>query len=454
MYGESVIARILKAGRLKVAFAAAVLIALTTLADWKTGPRVSLALLYVVPMMLGGTILAPWQTILLAAFCSFLRSCFDVPTPQAEIILRFFFAWLAYTCAGLFVTALIRNRVLEEQLQTLVESSPAAILTMDRAGKVLAANRAARSLFQIPAGASLEGRYIADYVPLLSDALQAPCGPEGFRTAAECQGRRENGEIFMANTWFSSYMVGTEVRLAAIVVDSSEEMRDREEQGLRHLMRVNRIAAAAVSHEVRNLSSAISLVSSNLQANYGGVHEQDLRSLTALVHGLERIASCELQTTTHESPDEVRLQEVLDHLRIIIEPAWQEIGGSVVWPAAPNSLVVTAEAHGLLQVFLNLARNSHRAVQDSQVKELRISVALETRTACVYFHDSGPGVTGPERLFVPFQPGSDGAGLGLYVSRAVMRSYGGDLRLVPQDAGACFRVEIPVVHSHPDDGDR
>ena len=63
--------------------------------------------------------------------------------------------------------------------------------------------------------------------------------------------------------------------------------------------------------------------------------------------------------------------------------------------------------------------------------------------AQVRFVDSGPGILEPERLFEPFQSGGDGAGIGLYVSRAVVRSYGGDLRFEPQPAGACFCVEIP-----------
>jgi hypothetical protein len=42
-------------------------------------------------------------------------------------------------------------------------------------------------------------------------------------------------------------------------------MREREEAGLQQLLRGNRIAAAAVAHEVRNLCVAMSLLSSNLQ---------------------------------------------------------------------------------------------------------------------------------------------------------------------------------------------
>src|SRR5262249_21619404 len=141
-------------------------------------------------------------------------------------------------------------------------------LSTDAVGGVLACNKAANLLFLIPANETLLGRSIGRYIPLLADALKFHAGAEGLRTAAQCQGRRENGEIFLAHTWFSSYLTPEGPRLAAIVVDSSEEMRDREEEGLRQLLRGNRIAAAAVSHEVRNLCDAIGLICSNLKAKH------------------------------------------------------------------------------------------------------------------------------------------------------------------------------------------
>ena len=101
--------------------------------------------------------------------------------------------------------------------------------------------------------------------------------------------------------------------------------------------------------------------------------------------------------------------------------------------------------HGLFQAFLNLSKNGHRAVVDSTPRELVITVSAEGGRATISFHDSGPGVAEPDRLFAPFQPGANGSGLGLYVSRAMMRSYGGDLRLEQTARGACFRVEVPLV---------
>jgi signal transduction histidine kinase len=51
-------------------------------------------------------------------------------------------------------------------------------------------------------------------------------------------------------------------------------------------------------------------------------------------------------------------------------------------------------------------------------------------------------VAHPEELFRPFQHGAHSFGLGLYISRAIMRSHGGSLRYEPGDEGSCFAVEL------------
>jgi signal transduction histidine kinase len=439
------------------------LMAAIALADRATGTRASLGLFYLLPMIMGAVVLVPWQTAVLALLCAALRAVFDLPTPPPlELLLRFVFAFLAYTGLGLFVTALIRNRQLvvehlsdlraeqalrreaEDQLKLLAESSPAAILTISGSGVVLAANRAANSLFSMPDGQLLLGRPIGPYLPVLADALRLEGGLSGFRTAAQSQGRRENGELFLAQSWFSSYPAPEGTRLAAIVVDSSEEMREREEQGLQQLITGNRIAAAAVSHEVRNLCSAISLICSNLKHKHEIAVDEDFQGLTNLVSGLEHVASMDLLHRGSEALDQVDLQEVLDDLRIVIEPDWREINGAVHWKLPSGMPWVLAERHGLFQAFLNLAKNSHRAVQDTPVRELSISVEIEEQMARVRFSDTGPGVEMPQRLFQPFLPGAEGSGLGLYISRTVVRSYGGDLRLEPRESGSCFTVEVQV----------
>ncbi len=434
---------------------------LATLLDWVTGDAASLAPLYIIPMMLAALVLRPIETAILAIVCSYIRSWFDVPSSALDLTVRFVFAAVAYFVSSLFVTALVRNqeqavrhfdrmqieqqlrREAEEQLKALAESSPAAILTVDGEGKVLAANEAANRLLMIANDRTLKGRRIVDYFPFLEDALRLDAKLIGLRTAVKCQGHRENGEIFLAQMWFSAYSAPEGKRLAAIIVDSSEEMRDREEQGLRQLLTSNQIATAAVAHEVRNVCGAMAMLCEDLRQRHGMAQDKALRGLESLVGGLETIASFELHSKTQEVED-VALREVLDDLRIIVEPAWREIEGIVRWHLPPEIPSVLAEPYGLLQAFLNLVQNSHRAVQEQPLRELDICVSSQQQHVLIAFHDSGPGVASPDDLFRPFQPGAAGSGLGLYVSRFLVRSFGGDLRFERRTQGSGFVVELEV----------
>jgi signal transduction histidine kinase len=457
------IALLLKAGKVKVLAATGILLALVVMADWAVGRNVSLAALYILPMMLGAIVLPPWGTLALAIFCSYLRALPDVPGSKIELMLRFIFAVVAYFISGQFVTALVRKheqavehlskigyeqalrQEAEEQVKVLVESSPAAVLTVDAKGVVLSANGAANTLFAIPRGETLQGRPIGPYLPMLTDALALDPQRRRLRTTVQCQGHRDNGEIFLAHIWFSSYAVPDGKRLAAIIVDSSEELRDLEEHGLRQLLKGNRIATAAIAHEVRNFCGAMSLLCANLSERHGLAADADLQGLVNLAMGLESIASLELKSMAAEVLQDVPLRKLLDDLRIVIEPDWREIEGTVRWHLPPEVPFVIGEPHGLLQAFLNLVQNSHRAVQQVRTRQLDISIWPEGQKVIVRFRDSGPGIPITERLFEPFQEGAAGSGLGLYLSRFIVRSYGGELRFEPQSVGSCFAVELLAV---------
>jgi two-component system sensor kinase FixL len=229
------------------------------------------------------------------------------------------------------------------------------------------------------------------------------------------------------------------------VVDSSEEMRDREQENLRQLSNHSRLVAAAVLHEVRNLCSAISVVYSNLKERNEPCRVEEIQGLEALITGLSRVASLELYGNDPGSLEGVPLQQVLDDLRIIIEPSWQEIGGSVCWMLSDATVRVLADRYGLMQVFLNLAQNSHRAVQASPVRKLSIRAETCNQRAVLRFEDTGCGIRDPQRLFQPFQQGADVTGLGLFISRVLVRSYGGELRFQPVETGCSFVLELPLL---------
>jgi C4-dicarboxylate-specific signal transduction histidine kinase len=160
---------------------------------------------------------------------------------------------------------------------------------------------------------------------------------------------------------------------------------------------------------------------------------------------LREIAAAELLPANRESTPTLTLGEVLDDLRVVMEPQSRELGIPIEWQVPADALVVRAEHHGLLQVLLNLVQNSCRAMEGYLDGVLKVAVLQDAHKVSIRVVDTGPGVAHPERLFQPFQLGADVTGLGLYVSRAIIRAYGGNLRYEKQDRGACFVVELRSV---------
>src|SRR5208337_4135870 len=100
--------------------------------DWWTKPYVSLGFLYLFPIMLAAAFLPRWVVALLGGACAGLAEIFS---SLNESYVRLGFETLALAGCGLFVGELVRNRRLslesQERLKALVETSPAAIVTVD-----------------------------------------------------------------------------------------------------------------------------------------------------------------------------------------------------------------------------------------------------------------------------------------------------------------------------------
>jgi len=264
-----------------------------------------------------------------------------------------------------------------------------------------------------------------------------------FRTQMQTRGQRANGEVFLADVFFSTYRTAAGPRLAALLVDISEHLREREETSLEQLLAGSRILVAAVSHEVRNVCGAIGVMHENLARQRVLMGNKDFEALGSLVETLARIASLELkQSSRGNEPSLVDLREVLADLRIVLEPCCEESGIALTWDVPEVLPLVQADRHSLSQVLLNLIKNSQRALESVPAKVISIQAFARKDGVSVRVSDTGSGIPDPHRLFQPLQKGADSTGLGLYLSRAFMRSYRGDLRHDPSHPGCSFVIEL------------
>ncbi len=443
--------------RKRFLIAAGILIAVIAVIDWQTKPFISIGFLYLFPIMLVAGFLPRWQITLVALVCAVLQELFS-ELPSNEAVTRLLMASAGFVGTGLFVSEIIRNRQMalnhlaevetqiglrkeiEEQLQVLVESSPLAIVTIDSTGTVLLANEASQTL--LASGSStIVGQRLGEFLPALQAAVQTHSARQ-FRTELRCRGKRKNGEAFLAAVWFSTYTTVRGPRLAAIIVDLSEDLRDREDLSLDHLLKNTTILMSAIAHEIRNLSGAVLVVHKNLSRLPGLENNEDFRALGTLIEGLAKLSAMELRPAVDQHLNAIELSSVLDELRVLLEPSYREAGIAVVWRFHDDLPLVTGDRYGLAQVFLNLSLNSRRAMETTNKKQLTISSSVEDDSVVIRFEDTGVGVSSPEGLFRPFQQGADATGLGLYVSRAILRSFGGELTFEPRTEGCCFAVRL------------
>ena len=153
------------------------------------------------------------------------------------------------------------------------------------------------------------------------------------------------------------------------------------------------------------------------------------------------LVSLRLRQAASRATD-VDLTVLLDELKIVVTPMLQEEEIATQWTVEPGLPFVWADRSSLMQVFLNLIANSTRALSKKDRSVLSVSARSAGEKVQIEVSDNGGGVEHPEHLFRPFQAGAEAAGLGLYLSRAFMRSFSGELRYQPRVDGACFTVEL------------
>jgi hypothetical protein len=118
--------------RTPVLLVSGAIVLMVAFADWWTKPFFAFGFLYLFPIMLAAGFLPRSVTALLGVGCAILSEVFS---SLERSTVRLAFETLALAGCGLFVAELVRNRRLtleaQARLKALVETSPAAIVTVD-----------------------------------------------------------------------------------------------------------------------------------------------------------------------------------------------------------------------------------------------------------------------------------------------------------------------------------
>jgi C4-dicarboxylate-specific signal transduction histidine kinase len=276
---------------------------------------------------------------------------------------------------------------------------------------------------------------------------------------------RSNAELEAKVARRTSALAQTNERLRREVAERVQaEVTLREAQD--ELVQAAKLAvvgqmSAGITHEITQPLGAIRTLSDNSQAflqrgDLDTVHS-NLGLITRLSDQMGDIVQS-LKRFARKAPPQPRatdMAQAVNNALLLFMTRIRQDDVTLLNDCPEGLAQAWCDPNRLEQVIVNLIGNALDALHGQPQRTLHLHTALsgEGRVQLMV-DDSGPGLT-PElqaRLFAPFfttKPHGHGLGLGLAISRDIIRSFDGDLRAETlPSGGARFTIELPERRLH------
>ena len=138
----------------------------------------------------------------------------------------------------------------------------------------------------------------------------------------------------------------------------------------------------------------------------------------------------------------VSLLSLVNETLLVLRPELQHVDLQID-PASSEHAMVNGDPKLLIQVLINLVKNAGEALEGCSSPQVRMTVRTYAGQHCILVSDNGAGIPEAirEEIFVPFFTTKEkGTGIGLSLSKQVMKAHGGDLRMQTNDTGTVFTL--------------
>src|SRR5438876_1025571 len=252
--------------------------------------------------------------------------------------------------------------------------------------------------------------------------------------------------------------VGALANQAALAIDKASlyALERKTTESLRELERARSDFVAVVTHDLRTPLSVIRGYLDEM-AERNGSSKLPVADATAQVERLDQLVDRILAGVRAERPD-LTLRRSRFDLRATVAAALKELAPvarrhRLTGPRAGGAIFVRGDRRRTAEVVAGLVHNATKYAPEGT----RISVRIERGSdrALVKVQDEGPGIAPQDRarLFEPYARGAahgdvPGSGIGLFASRRVVESQGGDIWF--EDApggGAVFAFSVPLARA-------
>jgi two-component system nitrogen regulation sensor histidine kinase NtrY len=331
----------------------------------------------------------------------------------------------------------IENRKQEQYFQILIEHIATGIITYDNDGFIIHANAPARRLLSTEVLTHLKQIERKDHN--LFNAIKA-IRPYERRLIAHAS---ENGEIQLSLK-ATSFRTDKKELIILSIQDIKNELDEKELESWMKLIRV-------LMHEIMNSIAPITSLSESLVKKYtdssgpippekvtSGTISTTLQGLNVIKEqgkGLMSFVESYRKLTRIPEPEKkfFPIADLITRLKVLYESMQNSGKAELSVTIKDPELELLADQNLISQVLVNLLKNALEANENNPAPIIRIVSGLDLNNRpeiCVI--DNGPGIAPAhlDEIFVPFfTTRQNGSGIGLSLSRQIMKMHGGNLRV-------------------------
>jgi two-component system, NtrC family, nitrogen regulation sensor histidine kinase NtrY len=359
------------------------------------------------------------------------------------------------------------NRALEEKsryMETVMESIPTGVISIAVDYSITKMNRAAQRLLGHQFKNELQLQHLFA-PPDLEEifALLKKGARLGYASREMPLHSRER--TFFAAITISSLDDSAELTSALgfvmVLEDLTEVMKAQKSSAWREVAR-------RMAHEIKNPLTPIQLSAERLLRNYRLLQQDPLREAMERRESFGKVVEESAQTVTREVETLKRMVDEFSrfarmpsanltycNVNTIIENTLTvyhvRFEGVVISKnLAPGLPEIQLDAEQFNRLFVNLFDNALEAMEQSPVRELKISTEYlpQKETIQIQVCDTGHGIdpADREKLFLPyFSTRKRGTGLGLAIVSRIVSDHKGYIHIEEhQPEGTCFIIEIPT----------
>jgi two-component system nitrogen regulation sensor histidine kinase NtrY len=368
----------------------------------------------------------------------------------------------AETSARELATANAAIEARRKELETILETIPSGVVTLDASRCIVLGNRAFTDLLRLEGHRDIAGVQLDTLLPPEFTQELTRLDRRAHRmgvASSEFELRTPRGPVNLA------------VTIAAVTPGSSQERGSilvlEDVTDLLHAQRQSawKEVAQRIAHEIRNPLTPITLSAERIRRHVDrslpespSVIRKCCDAILGSVESMRTLVSQfgALAEFPVANPRPSDLNEIVESALLLFEGRIQNI--RVERHLQPGMPPVMADPEALRRGLANLIDNAAEAMQESLLRVLSIQTSVGERhgMAEIVVSDTGPGLTDDmrERLFLPwFSTRQRGTGLGLSIVAKIVQDHGGSIRAENNSpAGARFIVELPLADNGAPEG--